>query len=499
MAAAPPTTRELDGYRDGADRFLAELMEEYYLHLSGRKPELALEPIYERHAELTTLEAARSIGAAAADDRRTTELWRFACDGYMGNLTKKHVERINELESTLKVTAGEDEVGYRMVRPTIANTLDRARRQALEESRCALQDEHLNPVYVEAAGIVQEATRALGAPTYYDLHVRFGFRLAELAEQCRAFLDSTERLYETAADRLFRARAGVALGEARRWDTPRVFRAPEWDPQFPPERMLPALEATLDQLGIDLRSQPNVILDVEQRENKSPRAFCAPIEVPDRVALVIQPIGGVDDWRALFHEAGHTEHFANTSADLAMEERRLGDNAVTEGWAFLFEHLTHDPAWLSRRLDFPRADEFIAESVTGLLFLVRRYCAKLLYEIELHQAADPASMKPRYVELLGHALKIEPSPTDWLSDVDGGFYVTEYLRAWALESQVGFHLRERFGNAWFASRDAGSLLRELWSLGQKPSADELLADLTGADIELEAVAEKVRERLGSAR
>ena len=29
--------------------------------------------------------------------------------------------------------------------------------------------------------------------------------------------------------------------------------------------------------------------------------------------LVIQPQGGPDDWYALFHEAGHTEHFAFTS------------------------------------------------------------------------------------------------------------------------------------------------------------------------------------------
>ena len=28
--------------------------------------------------------------------------------------------------------------------------------------------------------------------------------------------------------------------------------------------------------------------------------------------LVIQPQGGPDDWYALFHEAGHTEHFAFT-------------------------------------------------------------------------------------------------------------------------------------------------------------------------------------------
>ena len=59
--------------------------------------------------------------------------------------------------------------------------------------------------------------------------------------------------------------------------------------------------------------------------------------------LVIKPQGGPDDWRALFHEAGHTEHFAHTSPSLTVEERRLGDNAVTEGWAMLLEHLTIEP------------------------------------------------------------------------------------------------------------------------------------------------------------
>ena len=66
---------------------------------------------------------------------------------------------------------------------------------------------------------------------------------------------------------------------------------------YPSDRMLPALEATLSELGIDLRSQQNVHLDLESRPGKSPRAFCAPIEVPGKVMLVIQPIGGQDDWR----------------------------------------------------------------------------------------------------------------------------------------------------------------------------------------------------------
>jgi len=91
--------------------------------------------------------------------------------------------------------------------------------------------------------------------------------------------------------------------------------------------------------------------------------------------LVIQPIGGKDDWEALFHEAGHTEHYANTSADLPMEARRLGDMAVTEGWAMLMQHLVTEPAWLNRRLDVPRVEELAHDGAVSLLYFVRRYAA----------------------------------------------------------------------------------------------------------------------------
>jgi hypothetical protein len=95
-----------------------------------------------------------------------------------------------------------------------------------------------------------------------------------MAEQCRAFLDATERMWEDAGDRLFRERVGVGLTEAQRFDTARVFRAPAWDPSFPGDRMMPALEATLADLGIDLYAQKNVELDIEQREKNRRGLFC---------------------------------------------------------------------------------------------------------------------------------------------------------------------------------------------------------------------------------
>ncbi|MGB2875406.1 MAG: hypothetical protein WBB76_08035 [Gaiellaceae bacterium] len=496
MPSEPLTAPELEAYRVEADRFIAELDEEYYLHYAGLKDRLDLEEIYERHADLTELDRAQALGAAVDGDRRIRELWHFACDGYFGKLTREHAERAAALEAELEVTVDGEKIPFRMLRTELANEADRDRRERLDRALWDATEEHLNPVYIEAVDIVKSALPALGSPSYRELYERFGFRLSDLASQCRALLDSTDELYERTIDQKLRKILGFGLSEARRWDVQRLMRSPQWDDRFPAELMVPALRSTLSDLGIDLDSQKNVHLDLEERPQKTPRAFCAPIEVPDKVMLVIKPIGGADDWRAFFHEAGHTEHYANTSRDLQMEEKRLGDSAVTEGWAMLMQYLTDDPAWLSHRLDFPQPADFAAEGMVWLLYFVRRYSAKLLYELEFHGNGAMETMPQRYVELLGSALKIEPSPANYLADIDDGFYVYSYLRSWAFEAQLRDHLRGRFGNQWFASREAGSLLRELWSEGQRPTADELLREVSGAEVEMEAVADRVRESLG---
>jgi hypothetical protein len=497
MLVVPPSDRELDAYREQADRFIAELDEEFYLHYAGLKETFDLAPIYERHASLTQLDQVRTIGLAVNGGARIRELWRFACEGYFGDLTRDHAEKLAQLESELQVSVDGDEIPSRKVRPALANEPDRNKRRELDAQANDVLDEHMNPLHLDAAQVVQQGARDLGFESYLELYRKAlpASALDELADQCKTFLATTEKLYEDWADRLFRARVGVPLTEAERWDVPRLFRAPEWDREFPADRMVPALEGTLADLGIDLNAQENVTLDLEERPNKSPRAFCAPIEVPDRVVLVIQPIGGPDDWRALFHEGGHTEHFAHTSRELSMEEKRLGDNAVTEGWAMLLQHLTDEPAWLTRRLDFPRPQEYAIEGATGLLYFVRRYAAKLLYELEFHTAGDVTTMRDRYVELLSDALKIEVAPANYLADIDSGFYVSSYLRSWAFEAQLRAYLREKFGSRWFATRDAGSLLRELWGEGQRMRAEEMLKDVTGSTLEMEAVAERVRELL----
>ena len=486
---------ELDEYRAEADRFLTELQEEHYLQLSGQKEQLEVEPIYERYSDLTSPASCRELGELARSSATTgglRALWRFACEGRIGHLTAPEQERIAELEATLEADVGGQRLGYRELRPALANEPDRERRALLDGARADLLED-LNPLHASALDRLRDAVQELDGERYDRLYEEFGFVLEPLADECRRFLADTEDLHARSLDHLLRNRLGIALGDARRWDIPRLFRSDAWDSAYPADRMLPALHATLADLGVDLRAQRNVELDVEPRPAKDPRAFCSPIEVPGRVVLCIKPMGGVDDWRALFHEAGHLEHFAHTSPRLPMEARRLGDDAVTEGWAFLLEHLVTEPGWLARQLDVPRPDGLAEESAAVRLYMARRYCGKLLYELELHAGADLETLPDRYVELLGTATAIEPSPADFLVDVDSGFYVTAYLRAWALEAELSRFLREEYGSSWFASRRAGSLLRELWNEGLGLRAEELVDQVSGGTLELAVVAEQLEE------
>ena len=209
--------------------------------------------------------------------------------------------------------------------------------------------------------------------------------------------------------------------------------------------------------------------------------------------LVIKPMGGPDDWHALFHEAGHAEHFAHTSASLPMEARAARRQRRHRGLGDAARVAGRRSGLARRRLDMPRADEFAADGATVLLYIVRRYCAKLLYETGAPRARGSREARARYIELLGDALRIEPMAENYLADVDSGFYASSYLRAWAFEAQMRAYLRERFGTDWFAKREAGSLLRELWSEGQALHRRRAARRGRRDAIELDAIADRVRD------
>jgi hypothetical protein len=124
--------------------------------------------------------------------------------------------------------------------------------------------------------------------------------------------------------------------------------------------------------------------------------------------------------------------------------------------------------------------------------LLRRYSAKLAYELELHGGSSEfGEMPARYAAHLGDALGVPWPQESWLADVDQGFYAACYLQAWTLESRWRAVARERHGEHWFESADAGEWVRGLWRRGQRLDARELLTETVGGELDFGQLAEAV--------
>jgi hypothetical protein len=490
---------DLDSYRDEAERFCEEIDREYYLHLAGHKRELEIAPIYERHGSLFVREAVDGLRGAVSDARAldsgeqgrpTRYLLEFAVQGHLGLATHAQSARLAELEASLEVELDSVRISYRGAPITQANEPDAERREAISEARDEVLVERLNPLHLEVLERSHTLARELGWGSYREMCAELaGIDLEGLAERTRSFRRATDAGYPQLLDPELRRQDLPGLGELRRSDLPRFFRAAELDRSFPGAGLVAAFTDTLAGLGVSLREQANVHLDTDSRPTKSPRAFCSTPRVPDEVYLVVAPIGGRDDYAALFHEGGHAEHYAHTDRALPFEFRHLGDNSVTESFAFLLEGLTSDPAWLETRLGVEDPEPVTAHTRAAKLVFLRRYAAKLDYELGLHAAgSDLGAMPARYADLLSDSTGVAWPRAGWLSDVDPGFYVARYLRAWALETAWRRSLRERFGERWFESREAGRWLRELWSRGQRLRADELLAETLAEQLDFTALA-----------
>jgi hypothetical protein len=285
-------------------------------------------------------------------------------------------------------------------------------------------------------------------------------------------LNRTDRLYS----RYFKLACSNILklnaSDVRKHDIGFLFRAKDMDRFFAQENMVNVLCSTLDGIGLPLCDNKNICMDTEAREKKSPRAFCSAIRVPEQVMLCIMPQGGRSDYRALFHEMGHSLHFANVNAGMPFEFKYLGDNSVTEAFAFLFEHLVSDKAWLMSAMGMGETEaEDVAQFMNfEKLYMVRRYAAKLIYELELHSGADNA--EKQYASILESALKFKHPEVHYLYDVDPGFYAANYLRAWMLEVQLRAVLADKFGSTWWKEKECGRFLKEMWGSGQKFMADQ---------------------------
>jgi hypothetical protein len=237
--------------------------------------------------------------------------------------------------------------------------------------------------------------------------------------------------------------------------------------------------ATLSELGFDLAAATNIKLDLDDRPQKSPRACVIASDPPSIVHLITRAQGGLHDYQAFLHEAGHALHYGGVDPDLPMAFRRLSrDHALTEIYSYIVEAISKEPEWHARH--FGLSDTEAAQNAEATTFLeavlFRRYEAKLRFELAFwSRFAEVGGTPDGYEEGLTAATGIRYRSSGYLADMDPGFYSADYLRAWVRSAQLRRHLIETVGSDWWRNSATGDLLRELFREGTKPSSEEIAA------------------------
>jgi hypothetical protein len=247
------------------------------------------------------------------------------------------------------------------------------------------------------------------------------------------------------------------------------------------ERSVSVCVATLHAIGFAIEQDSRIRLDLDDRPQKSPRACVIAADPPSVVHLITRAQGGLHDYSAFLHEAGHALHYAGSDPSLPYTFRTISrDHALTEIYSYIVESISREPGWHAEHFGLSDAEAEENAEATRFLeaTLFRRYAAKLRYELGFWERfADDGGTPVGYTELLEAAVGIRYPAANFLSDMDAGFYSADYLRAWIRSAQLRASLLGHVGEGWWRSPQTGDMLRELFREGTRPSTEEIASRL----------------------
>ena len=282
-------------------------------------------------------------------------------------------------------------------------------------------------------------------------------------------LNTTRDVYEKHISECVEKKLGGPFKNIHKCHIGYLFDLTQYDRHFSKNTLVDAAEKTFWGMGISLKHNANIIMDLEERERKNPRACCYPAKVPGEVHLIITPSGGLYDYSAFLHESGHALQYAHMQKDLPYAFRQMPrSNANTEIYSFLSQNLMLNPLWYEKilGLSVQESQDIAANLILIDLFMIRRYIGLLSSQHRFFEIGDLAR-SDIYAEVMSEATGFRYDAEDYLFDMDSGFYSADYLRAWICQSQMEHYLESRFGNDWFTQKPAGDFLKERWEEGEK--------------------------------
>ncbi len=461
-----------------------------------------LKPLYDMHPE----------------NEEIKRLFVDALGTYISNRFSKESDEITNLKDQLKIDVTgldlKDKEGnlltsvlYEDTSELFKNIPEKEKREALYKRVSDAYCNHITPKFIDLFHKENQLLANLGYPDIVAFYSQAsGHNLIKLGEKARQLVQETDEAYHPKMSAFYEQRTADHFEKATRADIAYVFHGKSEemahiDRKFPEEKLIDLAQKTFDGLGLEFSNiaQPvdfaskedyqatvsnanrptRILLDIAKREGKRSRAYVYPAQAPEEIYLSVKPEGGLDDFSAFFHESGHAHHFAYVKKGLSFPLALMGNNTVTESYAYLFQNLFLNKHWLENiaGLSAAEASQAIRRSALNDLYMLRRYASKMQFELKLFDGTPLAGKPDSYAQLLSRGTGFKYDADGWSRDVDHGFYVADYFTAWALEAQLREYLQTHFGSSetqgenWYQNPEAGAFLKDLWKDGNLTQAE----------------------------
>jgi len=300
-------------------------------------------PLFGRGAREALLRAQQEPGNSPEETLALRFLLRAIAAEKVQQATAPYDDALSraEVSAVLTVPSAPGGIALRDAPLFLAQSPDAEFRRLLYGAVSHATSELLDPLLAQREAAAQGAARAAGYADYVALSEDLrDVDLHALLAQGTGYLQATEEIFAATLDRVAKEELGLPRAKLRGADLSRLWKAPGLARHFETALELPALSFFLAGIGLDLGTAigTQVLVDASASAGKRPRAFVDPVDAPGDVRLSIKPSGGLDDYWALFHEAGHAVHFAASTVGPA-ELVTLGPLAPAEAFGELIGFL----------------------------------------------------------------------------------------------------------------------------------------------------------------
>lgn len=474
----------MDSLRRRIDSFLTSLEEERSQIDLAQRRRPVLGGLYGANLDLFSIARITDVqrilaGSSGAKEKLNRALLEFLGRGRAFAAAGNQLDQRLGWEAFGSVQVQESRIPHRQIPSAFAVAADPERRHAIEEAHLeALHEQsHLPEDFL---GRHREGIAELGYGSHLEgLQILGSIDLQAMAREGERFLETSRAAYLDLLRWHLPRVAGLEIDAGRASDGVRLAAASEYDSMLPGGEANRKILEVIGESGLDPHGAGHLEVEWETYLAASPGASCWTLEVPARVRLGVGARSGRSAIASFLSAYGYGLHHAYTSADLPVEQRRLGDDSVPLASAFLFESLLRTPAFLVHLYEFPRTrlPEYRSLSALCALGEIRRDVARLRFEIAYYTDGAGGA---EYSELMTHATGLRHDPRAALWQIDPEFSSARRIRAAQLGARYAIALRNRFDEDWFRNPKAGAYLAELFENGRRFSAQEMAVQISSS-------------------